>query len=232
MSVPAIQSIQVGLPRQLGTPGAEERDQQPWFSGFIKQPVTGSVELTWTGLKGDGQADLKNHGGPDKAILSYSADHFSDWASSLQRSDVVGGMFGENLTITGLTEEEVCIGDIFAIGSVQVQISQPRQPCWKLARHWKEPQLPKLVVRNGRCGWYCRVLKVGSISTGQTFELITRPHPDWTVRRAHHTMYGNHPNESANLDIDRSELAAIETLSESWQIELQKRLGSPGDQPS
>ena len=87
------------MPRQLGTPGSEDPNQKAWFSGFVKTPVEGPIEVTRTGLVGDGQADLKNHGGPDKAILCYNAGHFSFWKTELSRDDVTGGMFGENLTI-------------------------------------------------------------------------------------------------------------------------------------
>jgi len=219
MSDPIVQSIQVGLPRQLGTPGSDAPNQEPWFSGFMKTPIAGPVELTFTGLKGDGQADLKNHGGPDKAILCYNAGHFPFWKSELSRDEVIGGMFGENLTIAHLTEEEVCIGDTFEIAETVVQVTQPRQPCWKLGRRWKEPLLPKRVIKTGFCGWYLRVLVEGTVEAGLGFTLTQRPNPEWTVRRVHETMYQKNPAPA-----ELSELANVAELSEAWRQELTAKL--------
>jgi MOSC domain-containing protein YiiM len=213
MPTPIIRSIQIGMPRQLGTPGSEAPNQQPWFSGFMKTAVSGPVEVTLTGITGDGQADLKNHGGPDKAMLCYSADHFPFWSNKLSRDNISGGMFGENLTINQLSEDEVCIGDTFSIGDVIVQVTQPRQPCWKLGRRWNEPTLPKLVVKNGFSGWYLRVLAVGMIEAGQGYERTNRPNPAWTVRRAHETMYRK---DSKNADLPE--------LSQAWRLDLNAKL--------
>ena len=219
MTVPVVQSIQIGMPRQLGTPGSEDPNQRPWFSGFMKAKVSGSVEVTLTGIQGDGQADLKNHGGPDKAILCYNASHFSFWAKIFPHADVSGGMFGENLTIDSMPEDEVCIGDTFAIGNVVVQVTQPRQPCWKLGRRWNEPTLPKLVVKNGFCGWYLRVITAGIIEAGQDYQSIERPNPEWTVRRAHETMYRKDASTT-----DLKELANLPELSPAWQHHLLTKL--------
>ncbi len=219
MPTPIVQSIQIGMPRQLGTPGSDDPNQQPWFSAIVKTLVVGSVEVGLLGIAGDGQADPKHHGGPDKAILCYNAGHFPSWATELSRDDVTGGMFGENLTIDSLDEEEVCIGDTYAIGKVVVQVTQPRQPCWKLGRRWNEPLLPKLVVKNGFCGWYLRVLTSGVIEAGQGYERMECPNPGWTVRRAHETMYRK---DSTNAD--RQGLANLPELSEAWRNELTAKL--------
>ena len=219
MRSPIVQSIQIGMPRQLGTPGSDSPDQQPWFSGFMKTPIAGPVQVTHTGIEGDGQADLKHHGGPDKAILSYNAGHFPFWKTEFSHIDVSGGMFGENVTIDDLSEDKVCIGDTFAIGDVVVQITQPRQPCSKLGRRWNEPLLPKMVVKNGFCGWYLRVLKVGMIEAGQGYQLIDQPNPTWTVRRAHDLMYCKSSSQS-----DRQTLAELPELSGAWRQELNAKL--------
>lgn len=209
------------MPRQLGDSGSEEPSQQPWFSGFMKSPIDGPVEVTLTGIKGDGQADLKNHGGPDKAILCYNAGHFPFWKSEFSRDEVTGGMFGENLTMDCLSEDQVCIGDTFLIDHVVVQVTQPRQPCWKLGRRWSEPLLPKRVVQTGFCGWYLRVLEPGTIEAGQGFKRIEQPNHEWTVKRAHETMYRKDAS-----DDDRKALANLSELSEAWQHELDSKLNS------
>ncbi len=213
--MPILQSIQVGMPRQLGTPGSDDPDQQPWFSGFVKTPVAGSVDVSVLGLAGDGQADRKHHGGPDKAILAYNGRHYSKWSAERDRTDWAGGMFGENFTLDDLSEDDVCIGDSYSVGQVTVQVTQPRQPCWKLGRRCGDPGLPKRVIQTARCGWYLRVLTAGSVEANQPFELIDRPHPDWSVSVAHRLMYEKKP------DRDRlSHLAALPQLSYSWQQEL------------
>ena len=131
--LPILLSIQVAKPKSYGTPDAIETHDKPWTTGFFKMPVLGPVAVSLTQIAGDGQADLKNHGGPDKAILAYSADHYPDWRERLLMPDMPYGAFGENLTVGGLTEESVCIGDVLGIGPLTVEVSQPRQPCWKLA---------------------------------------------------------------------------------------------------
>jgi MOSC domain-containing protein YiiM len=215
-----LESIQVGLPATHGTPDADDPMDRPWTSGFFKHIVSGPVEVTWSGVTGDGQADLVNHGGPDKAVLAYSADHYPDWRSKLARPDLPFGAFGENLTIHGLTETSVCLGDIWRIGPCRFEVSQPRPPCWKLARRWRLKELPALVVANGRTGWYFRILQAGIIQAGLAVELEARPHPDWPVGRANRIMYQDKLDVSAT-----QELIAVPTLSTSWKETLQQRVG-------
>jgi MOSC domain-containing protein YiiM len=129
-------SVQVGMPRTIGVEDAPDLMDREWMSGFFKDPVSGPVEVTPTGLVGDGQADLKNHGGPDKAINVYPTDHFAVWREELG-VEFSAGAVGENFTTEGAFEKDVCIGDVFRVGGIVVQITQPRQPCWKLARRWR-----------------------------------------------------------------------------------------------
>jgi MOSC domain-containing protein YiiM len=188
-----------------------------WTTGFFKEPVAGEVFVTRTNLVGDGQADLRFHGGPDKAVLAYSADHYADWRSELER-EFPPGAFGENLTIAGVTEEDVCIGDTWRIGEAVFQISQPRQPCWKLARRWRIKDLTARVIENSKSGWYFRVLEEGLIEAGQPVELISRPHLKWTVARASRLMHHDKRNRAA-----AAELASLPELSASWREELSER---------
>jgi MOSC domain-containing protein YiiM len=210
-------SIQVGLPRTIGLAGAPDLMDREWTSGFFKEPVGGPVEVTPTGLVGDGQADLKNHGGPDKAINVYPADHFAIWRAELGVVFPTGG-FGENFTTSGALESEVCIGDVFEVGGVTVQITQPRQPCWKLARRWRIHALAARVEQTGRTGWYFRVLRTGRIEAPAEFVLIERPHPQWTVAEANAIMH-HRKNDWA----DAAALASCAALSESWKSSLAQR---------
>src|SRR3984957_6338384 len=111
-AVPAIlYSIQIGMPKSYGFEDAVDTHDKPWATGFFKTPIEGPVFVATTNLVGDGQADLKNHGGTDKAVLAYSADHYPKWRDELRMPDMPHGAFGENLTIAGWSEESVCIGD-------------------------------------------------------------------------------------------------------------------------
>lgn len=219
MTAPLLASIQVSLPRSFGQEGAADPMDRPWTTGFFKEPVLGPLRLGLTNLEGDGQADRLHHGGPDKAVLAYSAEHYPLWRQSLNQPALPFGAFGENFTVTGLTEADVCIGDTWLVGDeVVVQVSQPRQPCWKLARRWRIKSLALDVQQTGRTGWYFRVLSEGAVTAGMRLVLHDRPHPDWTVARANQVMHLEKRNIAA-----AQELAAIPLLSENWQATLSRR---------
>jgi MOSC domain-containing protein YiiM len=217
---PILLSIQVGLPRQLGTDGAVDPLDRPWTSGFDKRAVAGPVWLALTNLQGDGQADLVHHGGPDKAVLAYSANHYDAWRRELGMPSLPLGAFAENFTIQGLTETDVCVGDIWSVGDeATLQVSQPRQPCWKLARRWLIKTLPLQVQQTGRSGWYLRVLNEGFVAAGMRLKLIERPHAAWSVARANRVMHIDKDDHQA-----AAELAAIPTLAASWKTTLNRRV--------
>lgn len=215
-----IASIQVGMPQTRGEADAADPFDRPWTSAIFKLPVEGQVELTRLGLQGDGQADRENHGGEDKAVLLYSAEHYPDWRRTPGLETATFGAFGENLSIHGASEELVCIGDIWRIGDLAVvQISQPRQPCWKLARKWRIQDLAAQVQANGRTGWYCRVLTPGEVEAGQKLTLLERFHPAWTVAAANQVMHHRKQDVSA-----ARELAALPQLAQSWRGALEARV--------
>lgn len=213
-----VRSIQVGLPRQAGSPRAADAMDRRWTSGIWKEAVQGPVWCGRTNLEGDGQADLRVHGGLEKAVLAYSGAHYPHWRTELALPGMGPGGFGENLTVEGLTERDVCIGDTVAIGGAVLQLSQPRGPCWKLARRWRMPELAALTQRSGRTGWYYRVLVEGEIAPGQRIALVERPHPEWTVARANTVMYDLRDDVAATLS-----LAALPLLALSWRRTLGRR---------
>jgi MOSC domain-containing protein YiiM len=213
-----LRSIQLGTPTHYGFENAADAHDQPWTTGFFKTPVEGRVFADTTNLAGDGQADLMHHGGVDKAVLAYSADHYPKWRDELHMPDMPHGAFGENLTIAGLNEKSVCIGDVFRVGTVLFEVSQPRQPCWKLARRWRMHELTPAVVRNGRSGWYLRVLERGWIEAGMAVELMARPNPAWTIARAHEIMHHRKTDVAPAI-----ELADLPELADSWVKELRER---------
>lgn len=210
-------SIQVGMPRTYGTHDAKDVNDRMWTTGFFKEPVSGCVKVSMTNLAGDGQADLKNHGGVDKAVCCYSKDHWSYWENDLGLQ-LPNGAFGENFTVSGCDEEEVCIGDVFECGSAMFQLSQPRQPCWKLARRWRIKELAAKVERTGKTGWYFRVLQEGVVESDSELVLTKRPCPEFTVASANEIMHKRKQDWHA-----AERLASCFLLSESWRKTLATR---------
>lgn len=216
---PIIASIQVGFPQQCGESDAADPTERPWTTGFYKEPVVGPVRVGRVNIAGDGQADLVNHGGLDKAVCVYPADHYPYWRETLHLPTLPPGAFGENFTVEGLTEAAVCIGDIWRVGGVTLQVSQPRQPCWKLARRWQVKTLALQVQQTGRTGWYFRVLEVGTLTAGSPLILVQRLHPEWTVERANTVMHHDKDDVQA-----ATELAGVPLLSASWRATLTRRV--------
>lgn len=173
----SVVSVQVGAIAPLG-PGKVP-------SAFVKRPVAGPVMAKMLGLTGDQQADLRLHGGPDKAIYCYPIEHYAKWLAERPAAAefLVPGGFGENLTTIGLDEDRVCIGDVLRIGGVTVQVTQPRQPCFKLGLRFKDPQILRELLRSGRSGWYLRVLEPGAVEAGASITRSSHPNPAWSVAR-------------------------------------------------
>jgi MOSC domain-containing protein YiiM len=216
MDQPQVHSIQIGGPRQHGTSGAADPMDKLWTTGFYKQPVAAAVYVGRLNVEGDGQADLENHGGPDKAICCYPLAHYVFWRERLGVAELPTGAFGENFTIAGLTEPDVCIGDTWQVGErLVVQVSQPRQPCWKLARRWRVKTLALEVQQSGKTGWYYRVLTPGRVAAGAELKRLERPFPEWTVERANQIMYAKAPPRD-----DVVTLSDVQLLSESWRSHL------------
>ncbi len=210
-------SIQVGTPKSYGAVDAKELDDRLWTTGFFKAPISGPIRVSETNLEGDAQADLKNHGGVDKAVCCYPKDHWPHWENDLNIS-LPNGAFGENFTTLGADENQVCIGDLFECGTAVFQISQPRQPCWKLARRWRIKDLAAKVERTGKTGWYFRIIRAGHIEAGSQLVLAERPFPEMTVAYANEVMHQlKHDFAAARR------LASCPLLSESWKTTLSAR---------
>lgn len=207
-------SINVAVPRTVVGEG------QTYETAIYKQPAAGA-HLTRSNFEGDRQGDLLAHGGPDKAVYAYSFDHYPHWEAFLGRS-LEPGALGENLTIEGLDEREVCIGDTFAAGEAQLQISQPRQPCFKLAEKHNCPDMLKEMHRTDFSGAYLRVLREGRIDAGDEFDLIARHPSGVTVAYACQVDYF----QKDGLEGLRR-LLAVPELSAAWRKRLSQRLVAP-----
>lgn len=212
-----IASIQVGQPQTYQVPDIDGKLHR-WRTAIFKTPVDGPRWAGRLGLEGDGQADKRFHGGSDKAINAYCFEHYAHWTAELGLDAMPFGAFGENFTVFGALEADVCIGDIFEVGEAVVQISQPRQPCGTLARRWNTPSLVKRIEDHGSSGWYFRVLTEGNVLAGDAFKRVERPFPKWTVALANDVMHHRRTDYAAS-----HELAALPPLATSWKEALNRR---------
>ncbi len=205
-------SINVGLPREIIHGG------RAVSTGIFKAPVAGPVRLGRLNLAGDGQADLRVHGGTDKAVYAYPFEHYAFWAGELARNDFSHGQFGENFTTTGLLEDEVCIGDVFAIGEARVQVTQPRSPCFKLGIRMGDDQFPARFAAANRTGFYLRVLEEGSVVAGDAIERVERAADSMSVRDVFRLRH------AGGTRAEYEHAARLPALSPSWRTVFEKRL--------
>ncbi|TCM18961.1 MOSC domain-containing protein YiiM [Novosphingobium sp. PhB165] len=218
LSVP-IRSIQCGRVhpfRDLDEPSA-----------IGKHPVQGPVRVRRLGLEGDEQADLTVHGGPDKAIHHYPHDHYAFWRQAIGAHPLLAdyGAFGENIATDGLTEEAVCIGDRWRLGTALVEVSQGRQPCWKLDHRFDGAAVNLGVVKSRRAGWYYRVVEEGAVAAGDAMELVARPWPEWSVQRVFGLLIaGDHKRDPEGLEA----LGEVSALAAPWVRRRAKLLGLEG----
>lgn len=214
----------------------------PQLSGIDKRPADRPLALGPEGFEGDEQADRRVHGGPEKAVHHYPFEHYATWRAEFgvaapepEASPPLGyldtkeagrvlagpGAFGENVSTLGLTEATVAVGDIFRLGTALVQVSQGRQPCWKLSRRFGVADMARRVQDSGRTGWYYRVLQPGVAAPGDRLALIDRPAPDWSLRRLWRALYVDRLNRT-----ELQGIAALDLLAEGWRRYAVRRLES------
>ena len=189
-------------------------------SAIDKRAVEGPVRIGPEGLAGDEQGDRRVHGGPDKAIHHYPRDHYASWQGEVGAHALLqaAGAFGENISTAGITEADVCLGDRLRLGSALVEVSQARQPCWKLSDRFGIADMARRVQDSGRSGWYYRVLETGTVQAGDTLVLVDRPHPDWPLPRLSELLYRR------TLDRDELHGALALPLVPSWRRLFERRL--------
>jgi MOSC domain-containing protein YiiM len=210
-----IESIQTGQPRTLGVEDAADPIDRPWTSAIWKEPVHGRVWAGTEGLSGDVQVFRRGHGGPERALLLYSFEHYPSWRGEWGTKDLGPGGFGENLTVSGLDERTTCVGDLWRLGTVRLEISGPRTPCLNLVRRHRRPELIDRVIATGRGGWYARVATEGWLEAGLELELIDRPYPQWPVERVAAVK-----REAASNPVEAKLLAACPALLADWRRKL------------
>jgi MOSC domain-containing protein YiiM len=206
-------SISVGLPLEVEWNGEAIR------TGIFKSPILGPVQVDPSGLFGDGQADLTVHGGLDKAVYAFDEATTEYWRAALARPNLSAGAFGENLTLEGWPETSVRIGDRFRIGEAEFQVSQPRQPCFKLGMLFDDPTLPKRFIKSGRVGYYLRVLEAGRIEAGNE---VIRLETDPTSLDVESLVGIWRDREASTASLERA--AGLESLADAWREPLRKRL--------
>ncbi len=180
------------------------------LSAMSKYPRDGAVQVLPEGLAPDEQADRRVHGGPEMALHLYPLGHHNFWAEMLGDHPLLAepGCFGSNLAVPGLTEEMVHIGDQFRLGSALIEISQPRQPCWKIDHRFGAKGMVARIVATGRCGWYFRVIETGEVAAGDTLERVALGAPEWSVARVFRALIAGKASAA-----EFAELAALPALA-------------------
>ncbi len=210
--MPVLTSVFVGKPVPLPPEGQ--------LSGIFKHPVEGPVAVDHEGLAGDEQGDRRVHGGPEKAVHLFPPESYDLIARA--RPAIAGelraGVLGENLSAPGLTEAEVCLGDVFRIGTVLIQVSQPRRPCWKIDNRLDSPGLNRVIVELGCPGWYARVLRPGTLAAGADIVREDRPAPGLTLARLLAADRDHRPDPD-----ELALLAAAPGLNSDWVERLERR---------
>ena len=203
-----------------GTPRTEHFHGSEVVTGLCKLPVQGQLLLTKTGFAGDGVHDKKHHGGEDKAVCAYSADYYPHWETVLGEK-LPPAAFGENLTVAGLREKEIHLGDCFRLGTALLQVSQPRQPCKTLAARYGRNDFVKLVVEAGYTGFYFRVIAEGLAGQNDTLELVTQDPGNVSIAFANRIYHHDRKNREGIARV-----LAVPALSASWRKSFQELLAN------
>jgi MOSC domain-containing protein YiiM len=198
-------SVNVGLPRDL------QIDGQPFPTGIFKTPVAGSVRVRILNLDRDGQADLTVHGGADKAVYLYPSEHYPYWEKAIGKESGWGA-FGENLTTAGLSEDSISVGDRLGIGTVVLEVTQPRLPCFKLAGKFQRDGIIKEFLDSRKTGFYTRVLTEGALQAGDSISLLEQEPHRVTIREITDLYVTREPGRAR---IDR--VLSVSALSAAWR---------------
>ena len=210
-------SVNVSLPKEV------PHGRETVSTGIFKEPVGDRIMLRKLNLDGDGQADLENHGGVDRAAYAYSVENYDHWRHELGWHEFNFGQFGENFTVEGMVEDDIHIGDVFRVGDALVEVSQPRPPCFKLGIKMGMPGFPKMFLASGRVGFYLRVLEEGEVDAGDVFERVESDPEQVSVREMSRLLFF----EPENLEGAKRALR-VRALSPGWRNSFEERLAKAG----
>lgn len=223
MIITQIDALFIGGPKPFRADGT--------MSAMARDAAIRPIMLRKLGFEGDQVADPSVHGGVDKAVHFYPAEHYPKWLAYFAAQGLgphplleASGAFGENISASGLTEDKVKIGDRFRIGKALVEIAQGRQPCWKIDHHFGMHGLSGAVIKTGRCGLYFRVIEEGEVAAGDVIEQVEQADHDWTVERVFRLLVGGGhkaPGSTSDLVV----LSQMETLAETWKTRAAKLAG-------
>ena len=211
-----IVSLNVGLPREVMWHG------QTVTTGIFKDPVAGRVALRKLDLEGDGQADLTVHGGEHKAVYCYPLAHYDYWKKELPGRKLPMGMFGENFTTDGLSEESAHLGDRFAVGSAEVVVTQPRLPCYKLGLKFQSDDMVRRFLASGRSGFYLAVTREGDVGAGDEIKVISRDENAVPVSEVTRLYIAKRYDGEDVKSLRRA--LQVAALPESWKEYFRERL--------
>ena len=206
-------SLNVGLPRIVESHG------EPVTTGIFKEPQQGPIMLRTLNLDGDRQADLTVHGGVSKAVYAYPVEHYEFWKRELPEMELPYGMFGENFTTEGMSEDALNVGDRFRVGEAELMVTEPRLPCYKLGIKFGRTDIIRKFLQSRRTGFYFAVVKEGEVEAGNEIELLSRDSNDITIADITR-LYGF---EKDDLQTLRSAVK-LEALSDSWREYFQKQI--------
>jgi MOSC domain-containing protein YiiM len=206
-------SLNVARPRLMVYKGASIS------SGIFKKPVSGRIALRTLNLDGDRQADLSVHGGPYKAVYGYPSEHYGYWRKELPEMDLPWGVFGENFTTEGLTEEDLHVGDRLRIGSATLMVRQLRMPCYKLVAKFQRDDMIDRFLSSGRSGFYFSVEQEGEVEAGDSFELLSRNHDGITIAEMNRVIVRDRYNRGL-----LQKAIATPALPEAWREYFLPRL--------
>lgn len=214
-----IVSLQIGKAKYYGDKNSKDFFDKEWESGSFKEVVDTQVWTDKLGLSGDEVADKVHHGGEEKAIFANSYENYEIWAKFLGFKTIPFGALAENLTISGLHESGVCLGDIHKIGSVVLQVSQPRKPCWKISKRWNNKKFTHEIYTTGLTGWYYRVLEEGFLATGDEVVLLSRGDGQISILDANMAF----ANPIMHREI-LEKILSVPSLAQSYRASIEKRI--------
>lgn len=214
-----IKSIQVG---KIVLLDSQDDTAKKCLSGFNKNEFCDKIFVGIDGVVGDEIADTKHHGGKEKAIFANSFENYEIWMSFLGKNELPYGALGENLTISGLDEKTVCVGDIHKIGDTLLQVSQPRKPCFKISKRWQNKDFAKEIFKSKKTGWYYRVLQTGYINKNDTIQIIQKDKQHLSIYEINSAFY-----EPKNINkIFLENFFALSTITKNWHEDMRKRVNN------
>ncbi|MDO4874843.1 MAG: MOSC domain-containing protein [Campylobacter sp.] len=214
-----LKALLIGEVKNYGSQSATNKLNTPWSSAIFKVAQNGEIFANELGFEGDSVADTKHHGGPEKAVFANSFANYADWESFLGLKNMAYGAMGENLCVDGLDESCVYVGDIHKIGSLVLQVSQPRKPCFKLSKRWGNENMATHIFETGLTGWYYRVITPGSCKVGDVIEVIEKDPVHMSILEVNRLFCA--PNKNLNL---LEKFNSLTTLPKSWYSDMERRI--------